>query len=165
VTVGDRSCPSSPGAPRIQRGPRVRSRPVADASGAPVLRDQGPIGRPGTARPMQASSGTAGYLTATYGPPWPTPPSINAIGSRSSSPSGQLTPSGRGVMLIGRPHFRVWLPPTTSRAGVGLACRLWSRQCGMPTAIAGGGWVRRRCSKAVVHTGKGRSLQGATTTP
>jgi hypothetical protein len=30
----------------------VRSRPVADASGAPVLRDQGPIGRPGTARPI-----------------------------------------------------------------------------------------------------------------
>jgi hypothetical protein len=32
----------------------LRSRPVADASGAPVLRDQGPIGRPGTARPMIA---------------------------------------------------------------------------------------------------------------
>ena len=32
----------------------VRSRPVADASGAPVLRDQGPIGRPGTARPILA---------------------------------------------------------------------------------------------------------------
>jgi hypothetical protein len=28
----------------------VWSRPVADPSGAPVLRDQGPIGRPGTAR-------------------------------------------------------------------------------------------------------------------
>ena len=27
---------------------------VADASGAPVLRDQGPIGRPGTARSIQA---------------------------------------------------------------------------------------------------------------
>jgi hypothetical protein len=27
---------------------------VADASGAPVLRDQGPIGRPGTARQIQA---------------------------------------------------------------------------------------------------------------
>jgi hypothetical protein len=40
-----------------------RSRPVADAFGAPVLRDQGPIGRPGTARSMQASSGTAGYLS------------------------------------------------------------------------------------------------------
>jgi hypothetical protein len=34
----------------------VRSRPVADACGAPVLRDQGPIGRPGTARLMQAST-------------------------------------------------------------------------------------------------------------
>ena len=56
VTVGDRSCPCGPGAPRTQHGPRVRSRPVADASGAPVLRDQGPIGRPGTARPMQAST-------------------------------------------------------------------------------------------------------------
>jgi hypothetical protein len=31
-----------------------RSRRVADASGAPVLRDQGPIGRPGTARPILA---------------------------------------------------------------------------------------------------------------
>jgi hypothetical protein len=37
---------------REHRG--FRSRPVADASGAPVLRDQGPIGRPGTARPIQA---------------------------------------------------------------------------------------------------------------
>jgi hypothetical protein len=43
----------------------LRSRPVVDASGAPVLRDQGPIGRPGMVRPMQASSGTAGYLAAT----------------------------------------------------------------------------------------------------
>ena len=39
---------------REHRG--FRSRPVADACGAPVLRDQGPIGRPGTARPMQAST-------------------------------------------------------------------------------------------------------------
>ena len=31
---------------------RFRFRPVADAFGAPVLRDQGPIGRPGTARPI-----------------------------------------------------------------------------------------------------------------
>jgi hypothetical protein len=30
------------------------SRLVADASGAPVLRDHGPIGRPGTARPILA---------------------------------------------------------------------------------------------------------------
>jgi hypothetical protein len=37
-----------------------RSRPVADAVGAPV-RLQGPISRPGTARLMQVSSGTAGY--------------------------------------------------------------------------------------------------------
>jgi hypothetical protein len=35
--------------------------------GAPVRRDRDRIGRPGTAGPMQASSGTAGYLTATYG--------------------------------------------------------------------------------------------------
>src|SRR5918999_1946024 len=49
----------------------ARSGLVADASGAPVLRDQGSIGRPGTARPMQASTidhqlasqiGQAGYL-------------------------------------------------------------------------------------------------------
>jgi hypothetical protein len=41
-----------------RRGSSFRYRPVADAPGAPVLRDQGPIGRPGTARPMQASSET-----------------------------------------------------------------------------------------------------------
>jgi hypothetical protein len=29
---------------------RFRFRPVADACGAPVLRDRGPIGRPGTAK-------------------------------------------------------------------------------------------------------------------
>ena len=34
----------------------LRSCPVADAASAPVLRDQGPIGRPGTARPMQAAT-------------------------------------------------------------------------------------------------------------
>ena len=51
-----------PGAPRTQRGPRVRSRLVADASGAPVSETRGRIGRPGTARPMQASSGTARLL-------------------------------------------------------------------------------------------------------
>jgi hypothetical protein len=50
--------------PPLARGPDVaqlscrsgsaspRARPVADAFGAPVLRDQGPIGRPGTARPI-----------------------------------------------------------------------------------------------------------------
>jgi hypothetical protein len=64
---------------REHRG--FRSRMVADACGAPVLRDQGPIGRPGTARPMQASSGTAGYLAATYGPqPWPRPRFENTVG-------------------------------------------------------------------------------------
>ena len=46
---------------REHRG--FRSRLVADASGAPVLREQGPIGRPGTARPMQASRRLAGYLS------------------------------------------------------------------------------------------------------
>jgi hypothetical protein len=34
------------------------SRPVADAFGAPVLRDQGPIGRPGTARSMRSLDGS-----------------------------------------------------------------------------------------------------------
>ena len=37
----DRPCLCGPGALRAQCGPKVRS-PVADASGAPVLRDQGP---------------------------------------------------------------------------------------------------------------------------
>jgi|SRR5215218_6988290 hypothetical protein len=50
LTVGDHSCPCGPSAPRIQYGPRVRFRPVADAFGAPVLRGQGPIGRPGTGK-------------------------------------------------------------------------------------------------------------------
>jgi hypothetical protein len=48
VTVGGRSCPcgsQSAHGPRADRG--VRSRTVADASGAPVLRDQGPIGPAG----------------------------------------------------------------------------------------------------------------------
>jgi hypothetical protein len=42
------------GKPQTRRGSVFRSRPVADASGAPVLRDQGPIGGPGTARPIKA---------------------------------------------------------------------------------------------------------------
>jgi hypothetical protein len=46
-------CPRFTPRMRTQHGPRGRSRLVADASGAPVLRDQGPISRPGTARPMQ----------------------------------------------------------------------------------------------------------------
>src|SRR5215216_2313561 len=36
---------------------------VADGSGASVLRGQGPISRPGTARPMQAMRGREGYVT------------------------------------------------------------------------------------------------------
>jgi hypothetical protein len=62
---GDRSClllstvrPSAADPARTSTtAPRRRlSRLVADAFGAPVLRDQGPIGRPGTARSMQAST-------------------------------------------------------------------------------------------------------------
>jgi hypothetical protein len=54
-TARARRCPSFSSLLRTQRGPRgLRSRPVAGACGAPVLRDQGPIGRPGTARPIQA---------------------------------------------------------------------------------------------------------------
>jgi hypothetical protein len=72
ATARDRSCPLHSPTCRLCVYPpctgRLRSRPVADASGAPVLRGQGPIGRPGTARPMQASRRTAGYLAATYGP-------------------------------------------------------------------------------------------------
>jgi hypothetical protein len=52
---------------------RFRSGPVADVCGASVLRDQGPIGRPGTARPIQASSGVAGY--------WLVWSSISALGA------------------------------------------------------------------------------------
>jgi hypothetical protein len=39
---------------RLACGPRA-ARVGADAFGAPVLRDQGPIGRPGTARPIPSS--------------------------------------------------------------------------------------------------------------
>ena len=46
----------------------VRSRPVADAFGAPVLRDQGPIGRPGTARPMQGFGTNRILEQAVYDP-------------------------------------------------------------------------------------------------
>ena len=42
----------------MRRGRLALSRPVADACGAPVLRDQGPIGRPGTARPISTQTGT-----------------------------------------------------------------------------------------------------------
>jgi len=45
-------CGASREQSREHRG--FRFRPVADASGAPVLRGQGPIGRPGTARPINA---------------------------------------------------------------------------------------------------------------
>jgi hypothetical protein len=64
VTALVRRCPWFAHRLRTQHGPRgpVPSRPVADASGAPVLRGQGPIGRPGTARPIQASSGQRGLL-------------------------------------------------------------------------------------------------------
>ena len=54
----------SVGKPRTRRGSVLRSRPVADASGAPVLRDQGPIGRPGTARPILLTE--AGPLIGIY---------------------------------------------------------------------------------------------------
>jgi hypothetical protein len=53
---------------------RFRFRPVADACGAPVLRGQGPIGRPGTARPIKAwasqstkTTAKAGDAARTYG--------------------------------------------------------------------------------------------------
>jgi hypothetical protein len=42
---------------REHRG--FRSRLVADASGAPVLHDQGPIGRPGTVRPIPVATQVA----------------------------------------------------------------------------------------------------------
>jgi hypothetical protein len=47
--------------PREHRG--FGPRPVADAFAAPVFCDQGPIGRPGTARPMKASTQRRGYLS------------------------------------------------------------------------------------------------------
>ena len=59
----------APRVPTVYRQAPVR--PVADASGAPVLRDQGPIGRPGTAD--TGVSGTAGYLSV-----WS---SISALGA------------------------------------------------------------------------------------
>jgi hypothetical protein len=52
---------------------RCAGRSPSKASGAPVLRDQGPIGRPDTARPIQPSSRTAGYVSV-----WS---SISAVGA------------------------------------------------------------------------------------
>jgi hypothetical protein len=53
VTARARREPGVPDLMRTQRGPAaVPVRLVADASGGPVLGDQGPIGRPGTARPV-----------------------------------------------------------------------------------------------------------------
>jgi hypothetical protein len=69
----------APRVPTVYR--RLRSRPVADACGAPVLRDQGPIGRPGTARPIQASSGTASYLSV-----WSSTSALGALRLTDSMP-------------------------------------------------------------------------------
>ena len=57
-----------------------RSGPVADASGAPVLRDQGPIGRPGTARPIKA-------LTLA----------CHAVSASSPTPGQRRAPSSNGL--------------------------------------------------------------------
>jgi hypothetical protein len=70
-----RSCPllsmvHRSGADPARTELEFRSRPVADAFGAPVLRDQGPIGRPGTARPIYAlrpSLGERPRLSAAQG--------------------------------------------------------------------------------------------------
>jgi len=75
-TRGDRSCLLRSPTCRLRVCPPctggLRSRPVADASGAPVLRDQGPIGRPGTAGSIQASRGNSrlrvGHLWPRRGP-------------------------------------------------------------------------------------------------
>jgi hypothetical protein len=50
----------------MRRGSLARSRPVADAFGAPVLPDQGPIGRPGTARPIPAGKDESAAMEALY---------------------------------------------------------------------------------------------------
>jgi hypothetical protein len=42
----------------------IRSRLIADAFGAPVLRDQGPIGRPGTPRPIIAAASSLSGTSA-----------------------------------------------------------------------------------------------------
>jgi hypothetical protein len=59
LTFGDRSCPllsavHPSAADPARTEERFRPRRVADAFGAPVLRDQGSTGRPGTARPIIA---------------------------------------------------------------------------------------------------------------
>jgi hypothetical protein len=69
VSARARCCPRFTGRLRTQHGPTgFRPRLVADAlrrSGPPRQR---PIGRPGTARPMQAMSRPAGYVTVTCCP-------------------------------------------------------------------------------------------------
>jgi hypothetical protein len=71
LTFGDRCCPllsavhpSAADPARTEEGFRSR---VAEDRSAEGVRDPGPIGRPGTARPMQASTGTASCLSITCG--------------------------------------------------------------------------------------------------
>jgi hypothetical protein len=86
VTVRARCNPLPAGCacPTVYRWLRPRS--VADASGAPVLRDQGPIGRPGTARPIQAVT----LLYAIYGTAFPSR-SIRRWTCGSECPLGAVT--------------------------------------------------------------------------
>jgi hypothetical protein len=89
VTVADRSRPCGPGAPRTQHGQGVRSRLVADASGAPVLRDHGPD------RP-------AGHGKADVAPPEADRPGAGKGRVWSTSPGGSGRTFGlvmNGVML------------------------------------------------------------------
>jgi hypothetical protein len=69
-SCGDRWCPLHSSTYRPCVYPPctggLRSRPVADPCGAPVLRDQGPIGRPGTARPIKARRGVIPWSVGLY---------------------------------------------------------------------------------------------------
>jgi len=92
-----------------------RSRPVADASGAPVLRDQGPIGWPGTARPMQAPRGPAATDRSPVAPTvahaniqkrprtviwWLSPGGYSRSRYELQSRTGSLTPAARRLVKI-----------------------------------------------------------------
>jgi hypothetical protein len=93
-----------------------RSRPIADASGAPVLRDQGPIVRPGSARPIQAVKGAGRLCDGHLWPQrWPRLRSTNAIGSyfgtmRGAAVPGLLVPVDQPAERVGSEHEEVRAP-------------------------------------------------------
>jgi hypothetical protein len=91
----DRWCPLQSSTCRLRVSPPctggLRSHPVADASGAPVLRGQGPIGRPGPARPILPPTIPAVDRPMTMGN-YPSS-RVGAVGSVPASRTSPAAPS------------------------------------------------------------------------